>query len=138
MLLCQLCGRKFKHLGSHIYHKHNLLARDYKTMFELPWKMGLVTREIKRKQRAANLKHDACRNKNFAKAGTKFQFKKGHTGQRRISEHERQTILKRILNVNRRKTILEKCPVCRMKFNHVESHLYQVHSLLKVNKREES
>jgi hypothetical protein len=109
-----------------------MLARDYKSKFELPWKMGLVTPEIKRKQRAANLKHDACRNRNFKKGGTKYQFRKGHTGQRRISEHERKVIMKRILDVNDRKKILQQCPVCKMKFNHVESHLYRSHKLISV------
>jgi len=132
LLRCRICKREYKHLGSHLFHRHDMLARDYKTKFELPWKMGLVTPEIKRKQREANFRHNASRNPDFLKGGKKNQFKKGRTGQRRISEHERKNIMNRILDVNDRKKVLQQCPVCKMKFNHVESHLYLKHKLISV------
>jgi hypothetical protein len=40
--------------------------------------------------------------------------------------------MKRILEVNKRKKNLQSCPVCKMKFNHVESHLYTKHKLISV------
>lgn len=132
ILRCRICGKVCKHLGSHLFHRHDMLARDYKTKFELPWKMGLVTPEIKRKQREANFRHNASKNPDFIKGGKKNQFKKGRTGQRRISTHERQVIMARILSVNKRKKVLQQCPVCRMQYNHVESHMLQVHKLISV------
>jgi hypothetical protein len=132
ILRCRECNRYYKHLGSHIWHRHKMLARDYKTKFGLPWKMGLVTPDIAHKQSVANRKHKAIRRRNFLKGGVRNRFKKGHTGQRRISEHERINIMKRILDVNKRKKKLQRCPVCRMQFNHMESHLYQKHKLINV------
>ena len=131
-LVCQVCRKRFHHLGSHIWHKHKMLARDYKTEFELPYKMGLVSEQVRHKQRIAENKWKG--HKNFKKGGKKYQFKKGHTGQRRISDFERAKILKQIINVNREHKKLKQCPVCRMQYNHVESHLYQVHKLVSVER----
>ena len=133
-LKCRVCNKRFNHLGSHLWHKHKLLARDYKERFGLPYKMGLVSEHIREKQQEANARWKGRVRKNLLKGGKKYQFKKGRSGQRRISEHERKVILKRIIGVNKNHAKLQACPVCKIKFNHMESHLYQVHSLIKINK----
>ncbi len=130
-LKCLLCGNFYSHLGSHIWHKHKILARDYKEEFELPYKMPLINRDIYIKKKFAFEKNADFYLENIREKGKKYQFKKGQTGQRRISQHERDVVLKRILNVNKnRKGKLEKCPVCKMKFNHLASHLANKHKLL--------
>ncbi len=129
-LKCLICGKMYRHLGSHLYHTHQMKAHDYKARFELPFSMPLVTDDIADKQRESAEKYKA--HVNFKKIGRKFQFKKGHTGQRRISEHERRAIIERINEVNRRKKKVQQCPVCRIYFKHVESHMYRVHGLIKV------
>lgn len=127
MLTCQLCNKEYSHLGSHIWHAHKMLARDYKTMFELPWKMSLITEEIKEKKRLA---FDPETLKNLTR---EHSFVKGHSGHRRISEHERRVIVERINNVNvTMKGKFEQCPVCKMKFQHLKSHLYNKHNLISV------
>ena len=131
-LKCRECGKQFKHLGSHIFHKHNMLAREYKSKYELPYIMGLVTEEISEKQRKANKRNKS--HQWMVKKSKKYRFKKGHPGQRRISEHERKVIFERILRVNKSYKIPRSCPVCRMKFNHLESHLFQKHGLIKVRR----
>lgn len=129
---CKICGMKYKHLGSHLWHTHKILARDYKERFGLPYNYSLISETVKEK------KHDHWEEnkdkyiKNLTKVGSKYQFKKGRTGQRRISQKERETILKRILEVNKNRKP-EQCPVCKMIFKNVNSHLYNAHKLLKIN-----
>lgn len=130
MLKCLLCGKKYKHLGSHIWHGHKITAREYKEEFGLPYKMALITEEIKEKKREKFYERADEYLENLKKSGNKYQFKKGQTGHRRISEHERKIIIERINSVNKRKKTLQPCPVCKMKFNHIESHLYNAHKLI--------
>lgn len=130
-LKCLICGKTFKHLGSHLWHRHRVLAREYKEEFGLPYKMSLITDEIKEKKSKATLSRASIFKKNFKKGGKKFQFKKGHTGQRRISPHERKVILERINKVNKNRKP-EHCPVCNIIFDNVDSHLALKHKLLRI------
>ena len=45
-LKCKICGKKYHHLGSHIFHGHQMTAREYKSEYELPYKMALISNEI--------------------------------------------------------------------------------------------
>jgi len=95
--------------------------------------MALISEDIYKKKSDAFNEHREKYVKNLLKSGKKHQFKKGKTGTRRISQHEREVAVERIENVNKkRKGKLEACPVCKMKFNHLESHLYNAHKLIKV------
>ena len=129
MLRCLICNKLFRHLGSHIARGHKMTARAYKTEFELPWNMPLITQEIIEKKRIA---FELDREKYLKNLSKKYQFKKGKNGHRRISATEREKFIKRMAEVNKRHGKLQQCPVCRMKFNHLESHLYNKHQLLKV------
>jgi len=132
-LICLVCKKRFVHLGSHIWHKHKMLARDYKSRFSLPYSLGLVSEQVRAKQARANFRHRNKNRRNLVAGGEKYRFKKGRTGQRRISEYERRRILERILNVNARKSkMLEQCPVCNIKFKNMQSHLYRAHKLISV------
>jgi hypothetical protein len=131
-LKCLLCGKRYHHLGSHIWHGHHITAREYKEEFELPFKMALISDTIYEKKRLAFEEHREMYLKNLTKSGKKYQFKKGHSGVRRISQHERKVIMERILKVNKSKSRLEQCPVCRMKFNHLQSHLFNKHKMIQV------
>jgi hypothetical protein len=132
-LRCLICKKQFKHLGSHIWHKHKILAKEYKEEFELPYNWGLISDEIKEKK-SEKAKWLKTWIKNF-KDSKKYQFKKGKTGQRRVSQTERKIFIKRILDLNKKKkSKMESCPVCKMKFYHIESHLYNKHGLLKIKR----
>ena len=128
-LKCNLCGKQFNHLGSHIWHAHKVLARDYKAEFGLPYNMALTTPEIREKQQASSLEYKTYE-RNF-KGSKKFYFKKGKDGHRRISEHERKILIERIKNVNKNMHA-EKCPVCKMEFKNLASHLFMKHNLLRI------
>ena len=130
-LKCKICNKLYSHLGSHIFHAHGILAREYKQEFGLPYKMSLITNDIKKKKQDAFEEDREKYVKNLLKSGKKYQFKKGRTGQRRISEHERKTIIARINDVNKKRKP-GNCPVCRMGFKNVDSHLYQVHKFINV------
>lgn len=128
-LKCKICGKEYFHLGSHIWHAHKIRAREYKEEFGLPYNMALITSEIKIKKQEAFEEHRDKYMQNLLKAGKKYYFVKGRTGQRRISENERKTILTRINEVNANRKP-EPCPVCKMIFDNVASHLANKHKLL--------
>lgn len=128
---CLICGKSFNHLGSHIWHGHKILAKEYKEEFGLPYKMALISSEVKlKKQDAFELRRDEYL-ENLKKGGTDHQFVKGQTGQRRISKQERETNLERIKNYNAERKP-EPCPVCHMVFDHLDSHLANKHKLLRI------
>jgi len=132
-LKCLLCGKSFGHLGSHIWHRHKVKAREYKEQFGLPYDMALISEEIYRKKRDAFNEHREKYLKNFQASGTEFQFKKGHPGERRVSEHERKVYVERIKQVNKGNETMKPCPVCKMQFRALESHLYNAHKMIKVD-----
>ena len=127
-----MCGKRYHHLGSHIWHGHHVIAREYKEEFELPFKMALISNTIYEKKRDAFEKDRERYLKNLIKYGKKYRFNKGHSGLRRISQHERKILMERILKVNKSKTKLELCPVCKMKFYHLQSHLFNKHRMIQV------
>jgi len=131
-LRCKICGKEFEHLGSHIWHKHKIPVREYKERFELPYNEALISEEIYYKKK----KHWESRRDYYLKnlrRGKKYQFKKGHRGQRRISASERKRLIKRILEVNKKRK-LEKCPICNLKFYCLDAHLFKKHQFLRVPK----
>jgi hypothetical protein len=130
-LKCKICGKVFQHLGSHLFHGHGVTAREYKEEYGLPYNMALISDEVYRKKSEAFNERREEYLKNLTKSGKKYQFKKGADGHRRISEYEKKRYVARILDVNKRKKKMEACLVCKMTFNHMESHLYNKHGLLK-------
>lgn len=132
MLQCLLCKKYFRHLGSHIWHRHKMLARDYKAKFELPYSEALITDEIKEKKNRKALAKPTWQ-KNFVDA-EKFQFKKGHSGFRRVSAEERRKYIARIKEVNQNHKTFKACPVCHISYKHLESHLFNKHGFIQVKK----
>jgi len=130
-LICKICGKECQHLGSHIWHMHHVLARDYKEEFGLPYDMSLISPEVKLKKQIAFEPHREKCLKNILENSEQYRFKKGQTGQRRISEHERRVTLERIKRVNAEMKD-EKCPVCHNIYHHLDSHLQTKHKLLRI------
>jgi len=90
-LKCLICGKRFNHLGSHIWHRHKITAREYKEEFGLPYKMALISTEVKLKKQDAFEKDREKYLVNIIN-NKKWQFKKGKSGIRRISQRERMEI----------------------------------------------
>src|SRR3954452_16835588 len=42
-IMCLLCGRRYKRLGSHLPAKHDMGVNDYRVRFGLPWTRGLTS-----------------------------------------------------------------------------------------------
>jgi hypothetical protein len=40
---CLLCGKNFRKLNVHLFHKHAMSADEYKERFGLPWTRGLTS-----------------------------------------------------------------------------------------------
>jgi len=71
---CIICKKWYYQVGSHIWQKHGLTAREYREEFDLPIKKGILPdwlRKLKGEQ--------AIENKTFEnlKIGKKFWYKKG-------------------------------------------------------------
>lgn len=131
-LTCKICGKVFRHLGSHIWHRHKILAKEYKEEFGLPYREALISEDIYHKKVD---KFNEAREKylkNLTKGGNKYQFKKGQSGMHRTSTLERKRIIERIKKVNIKRKKPTACLVCRTKYLHIESHLYNKHRLIKV------
>lgn len=134
LLTCKICGKHCQHLGSHIYHAHKMTARDYKTKFGLPYKMGLISNKIKDKKSKHFQKHKDKYLANFkGEASVKNRFKKGHTNYNRISAYSKRKAIDNIMKYNNSRK-WETCPVCNIKYLDLDKHLYQKHKLIRVDK----
>ncbi len=52
-LICEICDNSFLNLGTHLWGKHAVLARDYRDQQHLPHRAGLVAMSVKRKLAAS-------------------------------------------------------------------------------------
>lgn len=130
MLTCQICNKQYKHLSSHVFMKHKMLSREYKEKFELPYNSALISEDIRQKKRLA-IKKSPTWKENF-KESKKYQFYKGMSGHRRISKIE---MIKNIKTITRYNDSLDykPCPICKVKYKHLNSHLFNKHGLIKVD-----
>jgi len=126
MLVCIECGKEFKHLGSHLWHCHHILARDYKAKYQLDLNHPLITKEIREKQRKHAKKNETWK-ENFKKS-VRYRFTKGTKGAKKYYSDETKNRLKK-----QSKDLLNKpsklCPVCNIKFNNLAVHLREKHQL---------
>ena len=113
MLKCKICGKYYKHLGSHIARKHKILAKDYKRMFSLDLKTPLITSEIQEKKRLKFDRKKCLKNLN-TKNAIKYRFKKGNAIPRDyFSEVSKKRALNNLEKMNNLKKRHAKCPICQ-------------------------
>ena len=102
-LVCHICGKSFRKLGSHAYMTHGITSREYKIMFGLDVQKGLVTDEHRAELSDLNRKHfDLVVRENLIEGGKKTRFKKNSPGrlksmvseqtQRKIAVHGRRVL----------------------------------------------
>lgn len=125
-LICQICNEEYQHLGSHIWHKHKIKAREYKRMFGLDYNHALITPEIKEKKQIQFNKHRDKYLKNLQTE--KFRFKKGEVNRKYFSQESIEKALSNIKKIedNRVKMM---CPICEVKYNNLQIHLNTKHGL---------
>src|SRR5574337_183898 len=110
-LQCQLCYQWFGHLGSHVWHKHKITARDYKIQFDLDFKTPLISQAIKQKKHD-RFEEDREKYLKNLEAGKYFRFKKGVSNRTRIAQESIDRATATIESVNGTKH--GTCPVCQL------------------------
>ncbi len=132
-LQCLLCLKWFSHLGSHIAKAQEMLAREYKMQFGLSIKTPLISPEIKLKKQIAFNKDRTKYLKNIAgDKSKKYQFKKGDYKKTYYSRESLDRAREQLDKINARGEL--NCPFCNMLTKHIDSHIYNAHSYLKVKK----
>lgn len=74
---CELCGKFYRQVGSHVYMTHGVLARDYREAFGFDVKRGQLPADLR------ELFAQQCRENGTVdnlKKGIKHWFKKGQAG----------------------------------------------------------
>jgi len=78
LIQCQICGKWFRQVGSHIFMTHGITAREYREAYGFDVKKGQLPADYK------ELKHDQAiengMDTRLQKAGIKTRFKKGQKG----------------------------------------------------------
>jgi hypothetical protein len=104
-----------------------MTAREYKEEFGLDYKFSLISPAVKEKKREKFEEHREKYIKNLKKAGKKWWFKKGISNRTRFSKQSKERLRKNSEWVNEENS--GKCPICKMHFDHLPSHLYNKHGL---------
>lgn len=79
--ICHICGRAYNKLMSHVRLTHGISARDYKKMFGLSLKRGIVSPETAEVLRAHVRKnYELVVSDNLLKGGSETRFEKGYEG----------------------------------------------------------
>lgn len=135
-LICKICGKECEHLGSHIWHAHKVKAKDYKYKYNLDFKYPLISGTVKKKKQDAwHADADKYLENIQGEASEKYKFKKGHSNTRTyFSEQAKKMALTNLQVMNNLEKRRGACPICKTIHNHIESHLYNKHGLLLINR----
>ena len=71
---CLICSRWYRQVGSHIVQKHEMTAREYRELFDLERKRGILPPDLRELKGEQALENGTWEN---LKIGKKFWFKKG-------------------------------------------------------------
>jgi hypothetical protein len=99
--ICEICGKSFHRVLSHVRQKHDMSEQEYKKKFGLDLLKGICSEKsssIAREKVYEN--YDKCISKNLIKGGQKSRFKKGSDGrtQPMVSEQTRLMLVDRAKN----------------------------------------
>lgn len=126
-IICKICLNEYKYLGSHIWHKHGITTRKYKSIYGLDYNLPLMNDQTMQKKRDAWQKH---KNKYLKNLNKKNCFKKGHNYRNRFSEQSINRYKNQLKIINNKEK--QNCPVCNMKYQNVDSHLREKHQLKRI------
>lgn len=101
--ICEICGKSFNRVVSHIRQKHNMSEREYKTQFGFDLGKGICSPESAEKTRRKTLdNYDLVIGQNLIANGQKSRFKKGSKGRTReqLSEQTRKMLVSRFSSPN--------------------------------------
>jgi len=74
---CQICGRWYRQVGSHVTQVHGMTARKYREQFGFDVKRGQVSDDLRQLYKEQVFENGTVNN---LKAGKKYRFKKGQKG----------------------------------------------------------
>lgn len=91
---CELCGKFFIRVLSHVRQKHNITAREYKKLYGFDLIKGIISEESRKKSREAVYKnYEEVISINLLHKGDKTRFKKGNQGRTRDQVSEQTKIM---------------------------------------------
>jgi len=96
--ICEICGKSFNRVISHVRQKHEMSEKDYKIQFGFDLGRGICSLESAEKSRIKALEnYDLVIGKNLIANGEKSRFKKGGQGRTRdkLSEQTRLVLTSR-------------------------------------------
>ena len=102
--ICEICGKSFKKLMTHVFWAHRMLAKKYKIKYWLDvrkWIMCKKSIELARKNLKDN--YDLCVKENLIKRWANSRFKNWHKGKRYFSEQSRIRAIKQMKDYNNNK-----------------------------------
>ena len=97
--ICELCGKSFHRLLSHVRLKHFMNEREYKLKYSLDLGKGICSKESSEKTRIKTLEnYDKVIAKNLIKKGSTTRFSKGSKGRtkEKVSEQTRIALRERL------------------------------------------
>lgn len=97
--ICEICGKSFSRLMSHVRQKHYMTARDYKEKFGLDVKKGICSEESSERTRVKTLEnYDTVIKQNLIQKGSESRFKDGSKGRTKdqVSEQTRIRLKERL------------------------------------------
>jgi len=83
-LICLLCNKPYKALGTHLLKKHGLHTDDYRIMFGLPFSRGLVAEETSRKMASALQDRIMSGDKSLQEFTPELAWKAQHSPRRNV------------------------------------------------------
>lgn len=122
---CRICSKNWEHLGSHIYHAHGLKAREYKIKFSLDYALPLISQKVRLKKQEHFKKHSKKYLSNLTK---NHLIKKGE----KLRDYHSEQSKKRYREFGFEYWVqknTEVCPICKVKFKNLHSHLGEKHNL---------
>ncbi len=75
---CQICGRWYRQVGSHIVQRHKMLAREYREKYGFDVKKGQLPDDLRALYGKQALENGTV--KNVIEGGKKYRFKKKQKG----------------------------------------------------------
>ena len=97
--ICEICGKSFNRVLSHVRQKHDMSEKEYKTEFGFDLRKGICSLESAEKSRIKALdNYDLVISQNLIGNGSKTRFVKGSKGRTKdkVSEQTRLSLKERL------------------------------------------
>jgi len=99
--ICEICGKPYDRVLSHVRQKHNMDEKSYKKKFGFDLTKGICSKDSALKTRIQTLKNfDKCVGKNLIDRGVNSRFEKGCKGRtkEKVSEQTRLALMENTKN----------------------------------------